>query len=78
MNTVNTPGFTAERSIYSTNGQFQTVAFDAYVSDAEVRLQKFICHHDGGGNIICTDTACRVRCLHTKKGAALQACLDDC
>jgi hypothetical protein len=79
MKTVNMPGFTAEQSIYSTHGQFRTVAFStSYTSDAEVRPQKIICSRGVDGNIECVDPTCRFHCYQTKRGAALRECLADC
>ncbi len=77
MNTVSMPGFTAERSMHTAQGQFQAAVFDAYVPGAGVIPQKIICTRQDGV-LMCIDPACRQRCYVSKKGAALRACLDDC
>ena len=78
IKTITMPGFTAERSIKPAHGRFGAVTYAAFVSAAEVRPQMQICHRDSQGDLICVNPACRLHCYLTKKGAALQACLDDC
>jgi len=51
---MNMPGFTAEHSLYRTNGQFSTVASDtSHVFDAEIRPQLYCVEQDG--HVICVD-----------------------
>lgn len=77
MNTVSMPGFSAERSIRTAQAQFQAVVFDAYVPGAGIIPQKIICTRQNGV-LMCINPTCRQHCYVSKKGAALQACLDDC
>jgi hypothetical protein len=78
MNTMNLPGFTAECSMYSSRGQFQTAVSDtSYLSGAEVNPQMIFCGRNKDGDFVCTDPLCRFRC-RSKKGAALQECLANC
>lgn len=90
---MNMPGFTAEHSLYRTEGHFHTGVSDtSRVFSDEVRPQ-LICQWRGG-DLICgeqpfggsgslggdkTEAQCRAGCYRTKKrGAALRACLADC
>lgn len=89
---MNMPGFTAEHSLYRTDGHFHSGLPNTFrVLDAEVRPQ-LICHFDGG-DLICGDepfggtpglggdhsyAQCRARCYRTQRGAALRECLADC
>jgi hypothetical protein len=78
MNTVNLPGFTAESSVYSPDGQFRTVFSEtSYASGGEVTPQTVVCRRNQNGEMICVDPLCRFRCRF-KKGAALQDCLSNC
>lgn len=78
MSTMNLPGFTAEYSMYSSPGRFQTVVSDtSYASSAEVRPQRVFCGRNKNGEIVCPDPLCPFRCRF-KKGAALLECLSNC
>jgi hypothetical protein len=88
---MNMPGFTAEHSLYRTDGHFHTDLPVFRVFDAEVRPQLMCQWH--GGDLICGDepfggtpnvggdhsyAQCRARCYRTQHGAALIACLVNC
>jgi hypothetical protein len=78
MNNFSLPGFTAGCSVYSTHGQFQTVASgNSFRPDAEVRPQRVFCGLTKDGDFTCVDPLCRFRC-RSKRGAALQQCLSNC
>jgi hypothetical protein len=86
------PGFTAEHSLREANGaSYAGVAGNSFVFKAEIRPQ-LDCWWDGP-NLICGEppfgggvhvggdhsfAQCRSHCWHTKKGAALKACLAEC
>jgi hypothetical protein len=86
MRIINTPGFTAEHSLYGDYRQTYACALDAshtlapgiVPQDCMLLDGMLVCDLPGIPTDPKPDARCRARCYHTFRGAKLRECLGEC